>query len=180
LLITFSLKQNPQRTPVNLGAMFIRYGGTMNSVEFYGIVRKYFTDNAFVANFVNPLANWAKRFPDVQFILPDGSICPPYQSMASEQIVAEPLAGPFYEKEIKGWWGFESCHLENKGCFFVGTAIQLENDEIIHSCPILIQSYVDDVLEVLKEKCDNVSYLDVKNTGTSEVNPINELVQERS
>lgn len=70
--------------------------------EFYDRLRGIYDRRALrVAMFVNPLHNHGD-FPNVQFIYPTGAVCPPLNSKADQIVVADPLAGPFYQLTVEG------------------------------------------------------------------------------
>ena len=152
----------------------------MNGIDFYNIVRKHFNgeNQVAVGTYINPLMNWPQHFPTVQFTDPDDITLPPLNSLALERVIADPLAGPFYETDVVGWWGSENLLLENKGVYSVGITILGPERERLSSCPIVIVKMADDVLEVLKEACGETpylveDYLNIPRTGLA-----NELVQE--
>jgi hypothetical protein len=131
----------------------------MTGLEFYQIIRSTFLDCR-VACFVNPLKNYPDEFTNVQFVLPDKRICAPWHPDALEVVVADPLAGPFYSREICGWWGFLWNFPENKNMYSVGVTVTLGGGKNVDSEPIIIKDG-GNVIEKLKGICVGIPYTEV-------------------
>lgn len=129
----------------------------MNGIDFYRLMRRLFGAKVNVASYVNPLFNAPEEFSDVQFILPNGTICPPFRSQATSLIQADPLAGPFYALEVQG---FTLCQWSKSDFVSISSVVNLPNGNISCSCPFVINETASTIIELLKEQGVDMWYRD--------------------
>ncbi len=113
----------------------------MNGKDFYNFIRQQYPEKGSVSVglYVNPLLHYPDHFRSVQFCYPNGYICIPFHPEADNKIVADPLAGPFYELEIIGLIHNEYI-MGGKKNQFICTVVRLSPILLISSKPIIIRS----------------------------------------
>ncbi len=133
----------------------------MTALEFYEIVRKIYPNyqDLQVADFVNPMKNHCDEFQSIQFVKPKGEILGKWWNLPKRRnVVAEPLAGPFYQLEVESWW-YSKCEtpISGKNYYVFGVWVSLDGEKK-QSDGFSIETEGD--LEELKEALGDLPYVD--------------------
>ena len=128
----------------------------MNVIDFYNKVLESFPrEKLSVGMFVNPTFNH-HGFDGIQFVYPNGAICPPLNKDADTIIFANPLEGPFYRLPVIG----VSISDNNYGGWWkIMVTAELPDGETTSSCGICIKEDKEKIVKEITNICGNIWWI---------------------